>query len=168
LKRAAAGDATALPPIRELLRAPGIIEAWGGDLARRAERALLDAAAGDNLVFKEAVTRKLELLRAELAGPNPTPLERLLVDRIVACWLQVQDADVRAARALPNATLAGGDYVQRRQDRAHRRYLAAIKTLALVRKLALPVLQLHIDQRTTALEGGPGGRRLPDRLAGRL
>jgi hypothetical protein len=29
-------------------------------------------------------------------------------------------------------------------DRAHRRYLSALRTLALVRKLALPVLQVNI------------------------
>jgi hypothetical protein len=40
-----------------------------------------------------------------------------------------------------------GDYHQRRMDRAHRRYLSAIKTLATVRKLAVPVFQVNIAQK---------------------
>jgi hypothetical protein len=44
-------------------------------------------------------------------------------------------------------TLAQADYRQRTRDRAHRRYLSAIRTLALVRKLAAPVLQVNIAKR---------------------
>jgi hypothetical protein len=98
---------------------------------------------GRDLLHKAALVRKLDLLKAELAGPNPTPLERLLVERVVACWLQVQDADMRYAQA-KNPSIEQGDYYQRRMDRAHRRYLSAIRTLATVRKLALPVLQVNL------------------------
>jgi hypothetical protein len=85
-------------------------------------------------------------LRAELAGPEPTSVERLLVERVVARWLQVQDADVRYAQA-KDLSLAWGAYYQRRMDRAHKRYLSAIRTLALVRRLALPVLQVNIARK---------------------
>lgn len=132
-----------LPDLRKILEIPGIVDRLGGDLARNAERSFIQAAAGENLLYQEALTRKLELLRAELAGPNPSPVERLLVSRVVACWLQVQDADIRAAQAR-NLTLAQHDFNQRRMDRAHRRYLSALKTLATVRRLALPALQVNI------------------------
>src|SRR5262245_53031389 len=92
--------------------------------------------------------RKLELLRAELAGPSPSPVERLLVERAVACWLQVQDADVRYAQAQPGGpSTAHNEFLQRRMDRAHRRYLSALRTLALVRKLAVPVLQVNVAHK---------------------
>jgi hypothetical protein len=78
-------------------------------------------------------------MRSELAGPSPTPLGRLLVDRIVTCWLQISDADVRAAQA-KDLSPSWAEFYQRRMDRAHRRYLSAIKTLATVRRLVLPVL----------------------------
>jgi hypothetical protein len=83
--RAQKGDQTALPPLRELLKEPAYVDALGGDLARQAQRTLIDKFSGQNLLFKESLTRKLELMRADLAGGNPTPLERLLVERIVAC-----------------------------------------------------------------------------------
>jgi hypothetical protein len=152
LKRAQKGDASTLPALREVLKNPALVDAFGGDLARQAELSFVRAAAGDNLLFQEALPRKLELLRAELAGPNPTPVERLLVERVVACWLQVQDADVRYAQA-KNLSLEWGEYYQRRMDRAHKRYLSAIKTLALVRKLALPVLQVNIARKQVNVAG---------------
>jgi hypothetical protein len=38
-------------------------------------------------------------------------------------------------------------------DRAHKRYLSAIKTLATVRKLALPVLQVNIAKKQVNVAG---------------
>jgi hypothetical protein len=146
LKRAQSGDTSTLPVLRKMLQDPNVVDQFGGDLAHQAEQSLIKAAAGQDLAFKEALTRKLELLRDELAGPDPTPVERLLVERIVACWLQVQDADVRYAQA-KDLSPPWGEYYQRRMDRAHRRYLSAIKVLALVRKLALPVLQVNIARK---------------------
>jgi hypothetical protein len=152
LDRAQKGDERTLPLIRKMLENPDRVDGFGGDLARQAELSFVKAAAGDNLLFKEALPRKLEQLRGELAGPNPMPVERLLVERIVACWLQVQDADVRYAQA-KNLSLEWGEYYQRRMDRAHRRYLSAIKALATVRKLALPVLQVNIAEKQVNLAG---------------
>jgi hypothetical protein len=94
----------------------------------------------------------MELLREELAGPSPTPLERLLVERVVACWLQVQDADVRYAQA-KSLSLEWSKHHQQRMDRAHKRYLSAIKALTLVRKLALPVLQVNIARKQVNVAG---------------
>jgi hypothetical protein len=116
-------------------------------LARQAEHSLIAAAAGKNLAFQEALRRKLELMGEELAGANPTPVERLLVERVVACRLQVQDADVRYAQGQKNFSFEQGEYHQRRMDRAHKRYLSALRTLALVRKLAVPVLQVNVARK---------------------
>jgi hypothetical protein len=33
---------------------------------------------------------KVQAMKTEFGGSNPTPLERLLVDRIVVCWLPLQ------------------------------------------------------------------------------
>jgi hypothetical protein len=151
-KRARGGDASTLPALRTLLQNPRVVDLFGGDLARLAEQSFVKAAAGDNLAFEEALVRKLDLMRAELAGPDPTPVERLLVERVVACWLQVQDADIRHAQA-NNLSINWGEYYQRRMDRAHRRYLSAIKALALVRKLAVPVLQVNIARKQVNVAG---------------
>jgi hypothetical protein len=154
LERAQKGDASTLPALREMMQAsPGFVDLCGGDLARQAERSLLNAAAGQNLSYREAVLRKMELMRAELAGPEPAPLERLLVERIVACWLQLHYLDVRLAQSEAKLTMEQLDHLEGRRDRAHRRYLSAIKTLATVRKLALPVLQVNIAKKQINVAG---------------
>src|SRR5262245_2362601 len=85
VERARQGDASVLPELRRLL--DGNAELWRrvGDLARHAEEGLIGLAAGDNLLLRESVQRKVAELKAELA-PN-SPLERLLVERITACWV---------------------------------------------------------------------------------
>ena len=83
-----------MPEIRELLdEAPSLISLTGGDLAEQAELSLVRRICGDQLAMKESIKQKLQQLRLELAGPNPTPIERILVERMVACWLHVQFAD---------------------------------------------------------------------------
>jgi hypothetical protein len=154
LEKAQNGDASTLPALRKILENANAVDQIGGNFAEQAERLLLKAAAGENLLFEELVKRKMELLRAELGGPNSTPLERLLAERIVACWLQVQDADARYAQSQStNLSWEGGTYYQRRMDRAHKRYLSAIKTLAVVRKLAVPVLQVNIARKQVNVAG---------------
>ena len=135
----AKNDKTVVPKFRRLLKhCPHLIEA-GGNLAELAEEKLVKAITGEQLLFRETLIAKLDAMRTELAGSRPSPIERLLVERVVACWLQVYHADAIAAQS-ENCNSAQNDYHQRRQDRAHRRYLSAIKTLGTVRRLALPTL----------------------------
>jgi hypothetical protein len=82
-------------------------------------------------------TRKVADLKAELAGPAASALERLLAQRVATTWLQIAHLDALAAQA------AGGSearvkLIQRQQDAAHRRHLSAVRTLATVRKLLRP------------------------------
>jgi hypothetical protein len=132
--------------LRELLKEPALVDALGGDFAKQAQLTLIDKFSGQNLLFKESLPRKLDVLRDELAGPNPTPLERLLVERVVSCWLHLHYLEVTCA-AKESMSLELGSYYQRSISSAQKRYLAAIKTLAVVRKLAIPVLQVNIAKK---------------------
>lgn len=145
-QRASTGDEATVPRLRELLKKPEAVGLLGGDLAEQVILSFTKSMGGKNIGFREAVQRKLELLRAELAGDNPTPVERLLVERVVACWLQVQDAELRSAQH-NDPTIKQADFHQRRLDATNRRFLAAVKALALVRKLAVPVLQVNIAKK---------------------
>ena len=146
LKRATKGDRATLPAVRKLLEDPANIALLGGDLALYAQRSFINALTSENLVLREAIHAKLAAIRTELLGKNPTPVEVLLVERIAACWLQVQDADIRAAVAREQTT-GQSNFHQRRMDAANRRYLAALKALAVVRKLAVPALQINIARK---------------------
>ena len=145
LGRASKGDESTLPILRRMMQEPGFVAVCGGDLARQAELSLIKALAGKDLAFKEGLLSKMGSLRSELAGPDPTPVERLLAERVAACWLQVYAADINYAQA-KNYSFSQGDYCQRKMDRAHRRYLQAIKTLELVRKMAVPVLRVEMGR----------------------
>ena len=149
--RAQNGDETALPGLREVLDDPEAVGAMG-DLARLAQRALVRKLSGKKLLFREAVARKMELMRAELLGESPAPLERLLVDRVVACWLHLHHLELLHA-GQESMSLELGAYYQRCLSSAQRRYLAAVKALALVRKLALPALQVNIARRQVNVAG---------------
>lgn len=151
--RAQKGDATALPDVRALLAKPGTADILGGNLAKEAVRALVDAYAGNNLLVRESVTKKLAEMRAELAGPTPTALEALLVERVVATWLHLHHLEAVYA-GKKEMSLALGTYYQKCMTAAQKRYLGAIKGLAEVRKLALPVLQVNIAKRQVNVAAG--------------
>jgi hypothetical protein len=145
-------DQTALPALRELLKTPALVDSLGGDLAKQAQFHAIDKFSGKNLLFRESLTRKLDLLRDELGGPNPTPLERLLVERIVSCWLHLYQLELIYAQK-ESMSLELGNYYQRSLSSAQKRYLAAIKMLALVRKLAIPALQVNIARKQVNVAG---------------
>ena len=97
--RAERGDLAVLPALREALAAnPNLWQTYG-DLALQAEGALVRLAAGSNLLLAESLRFKLRALKAELGGASPSPLERLLVERVSASWLQTAYFDGLLAQA---------------------------------------------------------------------
>ncbi len=85
----------------------------------------------------------------------PAGQERLRPSRVALCWLQAKHADASYAERNRKGTvsLEQSDYIQRRQDRAHRRYLSAIKTLAQVRRLLGPSVQVNIAKQQVNVAG---------------
>ena len=137
VERATKGDATVLPKLRRLLdESPDLWRGYG-DLALQARSSWIQLAAGPNLLLDECLTRKAAELRKDVAGDSPSPLEQLLADRVVICWLQVSFYDSLVAQTR-EYTPAKARMLQQQHDGAHRRYLTAIKTLATVRKLLTP------------------------------
>jgi hypothetical protein len=161
LERARNGDATVLPHLRRLLdESP---ESWQsyGDLAAQARASWVQLAAGQNLLLDECLTRKAAELQKEIAGETPSPLEQLLVDRVVVCWLQVSfyDSLVAQTREYTPAKLR---MLQQQHDGAQRRYLTAMKTLATVRKLLTPVRSpVEIASKLTGQRSGLRLRQAP-------
>ncbi len=157
LERARNGDATVLPQLRRLLdESPEMWQSYG-DLAAQARASWVQLAAGQNLLLDECLTRKAAELQKELAGETPSPLEQLLVDRVVVCWLQVSfyDSLVAQTREYTPAKLR---MLQQQHDGAQRRYLTAMKTLATVRKLLTP--SRSPVEIATKLAGERSGLRL--------
>jgi len=146
IKRAEGGDQDALAQVRQPIAEQLAVAASACDLARLVELSWVKVIAGESPLVRAVVESTLNRIKASLTGTNPLPLERLLVDRIVVCWLQVQYADSTYATSVGKVSLGSGEYFQRRQDRAHRRYLSAVRTLANVRRLLLPPLQINVAE----------------------
>jgi hypothetical protein len=123
-----------------------------GDLRHYAESSVIERVAGDNEMVRKAIQMKVNRLIAELAGPDPTPIERLLAERAAFCWLVTWRYETRLAQAT-DLTSKREEFHHRRIDAAHRRYLSSLKTLAQVRKLALPAVQVNIGENQVNVAG---------------
>jgi hypothetical protein len=147
LRKAEKGDKAVLPALRTMMdRTPGYWEEVG-DLAQTARQALIQTISGDNLLAQEAYDRKCAALTKELAGPQRCPLERLLVERIVLCWLHLYSAEALYAQHRQDLSLRQAEYYEQRLSKAQARYLAAIRTLVQVRRLGVPAVQVNIGQQ---------------------
>ncbi|MBV9455449.1 MAG: hypothetical protein JOZ19_15255, partial [Rubrobacter sp.] len=129
-KMAEEGDEKAVSAIRKTLEEhPGLAKHWA-DFAKVTESVLIRQLANDNPVIEEVFKHQFAAMREEVAGEDPSPLERLLAERVVATWLEVQllqnscTSNIRGSLATSEA-----EYYQRHLDRAHKRHLSAIRTL---------------------------------------
>ena len=105
-----------------------------------------------SVAANSAIPRKLARLRAELEGPAPNSIERLLAERAAFCWLVVWQYESVLVHAT-EMTNKQSEFHQRRIDAAHRRFLSAVRTLAQVRKLAIPSIQVNIGQNQVNVTG---------------
>ena len=133
------------PAVRKVLdEAPKVARII--DLARNVERSIIKEMSGNDVFTQEAIPRNLKAMRKEIAGENPSPLERLLAERITVCWLELQYFQALYAQNLGELTITQSDYHQRRIDKAHRRYISSIKALAQIRKMG-PAVQINIAEK---------------------
>jgi hypothetical protein len=148
VKKAEKGNKKVMPEIREILEESPELAWRFMNLARLAERLFIDRMSKDkDLAAKEVMKRQLAAMREEIVGGNPSPLERLLAESVVATWLQIQLFESLYASSLyQNMTIAQGNYHQKRLDQTYRRHLSSIRTLAQIRKLG-PAVQINIAEK---------------------
>lgn len=100
---------------------------------------------------KAKLREELGDVAAELAGPDPSPVERMLADTAAIAWFdhRYAEANYAAAGIEGGMTIAQSENNQRRIDRTHRRLMATLKTLAAVRRLAGagPVVQINVARQ---------------------
>lgn len=143
-ERAEAGEKGARRELRRTIRnsTPEVV-AEASDIARKGHMILIGTAAGGDPLMDEALSARLDIMRAQIAGEDPTPLEALLTERVVSCWLlvellealtsaQLQRGEHMKAKRVPDSFLK---FILKWQESAHRRYLSAMRELARVRKL---------------------------------
>ena len=141
-EEAEGGSRNARKRLRRLVRSssPEVI-AEASDIAGRAQWMLVKTISAGEPLMEEALQERMHQMRSEIAGENPTPLEVLLTERVVAGWLLVEvlegliaaqyQRDIKAHRVAPTYVIQQSRIV----ESATRRYFAAIRELARVRKL---------------------------------
>src|SRR5215216_8085274 len=141
-----------MPKIRQILSEHPDLAQRFMHLGRMGEDILIGRMTGeDDQATRELFRCQLNAMREEIAGENPSPLERLLAERIVATWLQIQLFEGLYARGMSkrSMTIARDGYHQKRLDHAYRRHLSAIRALAQIRKLLRggAITQINIAEK---------------------
>jgi hypothetical protein len=100
--------------------------------------------------------RGLAQQQYELGYLASSPIERLLIEQVLVCWLHVYMAQVDYETAIGTATVARGVYWERRLTAAQSRYLRAIDALARYRRQIRPTpVQINIGGQQVNLVSAP-------------
>lgn len=159
-RKAEDGDQEARKELRRKLKeaSPAVI-ARASDVGRKAQHILIRTASGGSLLTELALSGRLDMMRSEIAGEDPTPLEVLLTERVVACWMLVELFDAFMAGQLNkdksehHVPISYTLEMLKWQERANRRYLAAIRELARVRKLEATARPVQVNTQVNILAG---------------
>ncbi len=142
LVAAQSGDESTLPVVRRMLANSTELVNMAGDAAALAEAAWVRRYAGSDVLTREALKVKAAELRRSLLGVSPTAVERLIVDRIVVCWLQVNFHDQVEVQQTER-TLKQATFDMHRQESIQRRYLRALRTLTEIRRSGIGAFHLN-------------------------
>ena len=107
---------------------------------------LINLAAGDDAKMKGDLWREMNAVAVELAGPSPSPAERMLAEVAAMNWFALRLHEARYAAGCNSEkgmTLVQSEHAQRHIDRTHRRLMTSLKTLATVR-LTLPADPINL------------------------
>jgi hypothetical protein len=140
--RASRGDKTCREEVRALLdcpdRGPCLIDGVGS-MANMVRVSLVEQIAGKDIFLQEALPLRLEHMHNAIAGPDPSPLEALLAETIVIDWLYLYRHQSLVTR-IQGVQLDHLDFLGKMVDKAHRRFMKSIETMARIRRCAIPNL----------------------------
>ena len=146
---AAAGDERASQAVIEACQTMPRLWEILSTLSSLAVRSWIDLLASERPgaeIVRRTIEKEIERKRNEAAGENPSPLERLLAERVALCWVAASYADAEYARKLKaGMSFREGEYFARRCEQTNRQLLKAIESLARVRRLLTP-MQINIGQ----------------------
>ena len=105
--------------------------------------------------IREALYLRLEALQQDLGYAEAPAIERLLIEQVGTCWLNLHVTQLVYAVANAEPTnAAGADHWDRRLIAAQRRYLKAIETLMHVRRQLRPnAVQVNIGAQQLNVVG---------------
>ena len=147
--RAEAGDKAARAELRKAVResSPEIVRE-ASDIARRGQWGLIKTAAAGDPLTEEALVARLDSMRRELGGPEPTSIEVLLIERVVSSWILLEllnSAYLTSVDKQQQVPHSFAKFYLDWQEKVHRRFLSVIKHLAMVPRLQSGVPNSHTN-----------------------
>ncbi|MCE5237180.1 hypothetical protein LLH23_01645 [bacterium] len=140
--------------LREHLKAVPWLWKCAGDLSELAGRSVVETVSAYPAT-KESVLAGREAIRRDLGYESSPLLERMLVDHLVLCWMRLQLTEYRYSEFLKaGGSFQEAEYWEKRLSANQRRYLRAVETLARIRRLALPAIQVNIGGQQVNVAGG--------------
>jgi hypothetical protein len=133
--RANSGELTAVAELRTFLDENEHVWRRLGDMGAHAENFWINLISSKNRLLVESVTREIDRMRQELLGESASPVEKLLVDQIVANHLEVRYREQQLSSG-SGVTAKQKSATLKAAESAQRRYLHAVKTLEEIRGLA--------------------------------
>ena len=108
----------------------------------------------DDEIVKAAINGQVIYMRDELGYQTAPVMEQMLIDNIVTAWLRLQYIDFTvAAKMGKEFSLRPMEFWQKSLAMAQRNYLAACESLAKIRKMKLPNIQLNIGDKQINVAG---------------
>ena len=105
-------------------------------------------------VARTAVEEHVVYVRDEMGYHDAPIMEKMLIDNIVTAWLRLQWLDyLVSAKMAGEFRIPAMEFWQRSLATAQRSYLAACETLAKVRKMKIPALQVNIGDKQVNVAG---------------
>jgi hypothetical protein len=123
--------------LRKLLDEHPAMWRAAGNMAQRTLSHVCRLYFQDSSYAQECVLRRLNELRADFGYEAAPPLERLLIEQVLVCYVNLYALEINAAGKLVEShSTETGLYWDRRLIGAQRRFVRATESLARLRRLA--------------------------------
>jgi hypothetical protein len=151
-----APDPAALGLARALIRTAPLGNIARPNLPLLGREAIIESMMPEAPLVQEVFRRQAAAKYEEIAGPNPSSLEALLCERVITTWLLVTWAEILMGQ---NNT---SRYWVQRYEASMRQHLAAVRSLAQVRRLQMPLppINIALPGATQTNVGGPGRQQV--------
>jgi len=152
-----------LPRLRELLQDQPEVWRHAGDLAAHTRRSWIELIGGEDDLFKESMALFAEQQRENLAGEQPTQLEELLVERVIAHQLRVLYLEASESQNPQMEDSPLGEFRLKKQEIADRQLSRAVALLESIRallartKIAEQKMLVLSDQRNEKVKPATNG-----------
>jgi len=124
----------------------GLVEAVQGEIIKN--------MMGDQALTQIAIEEYVLSVREEM-GYNDAPImEKLIIENIIISWLRVYFCESQLSfRMSGQVSMSVLEFWERRLTVSQRRYLAACESLAKIRKMKIPAVQLNIGEKQINVPG---------------